>query len=95
MSEDAGKDKGSRLGKVLEVDKRSLQAEQVKFMRIWVEIPIDKPLRRGGNITNKEGERRSIIFRYKRLPTFCYICGILGHDDKHCHVNPMEGVIER
>ena len=38
MSEDAGKDIGSRLGKVLEMDKRSLQAEQAKFMRIWVEI---------------------------------------------------------
>ena len=92
MSEDAGKDIGSRLGKVLEVDKRSLQA---KFMRIRVEIPINKPLRRGGNITNTEGERCSIIFKYKRLPTFCYICGILGHDDKHCHVSPMEGVIKR
>ena len=38
MSEDAGKDIGSRLGKVLEMDKRSLQAEQAKFMRIRVEI---------------------------------------------------------
>ena len=87
MSKDAGKDIGSRLGKVLEVAKRSLQAEQAKFMRILVEIPIDKPLRRGGNITNAEGEQCSIIFRYERLPTFRYICGILGHDDKHCHVN--------
>ena len=95
MSEDAGKDIGSRLGKVLEVDKRSLQAEQAKFMRIRVEIPIDKPLRRGGNITNTEGERCSILFRYKRLPTFCYICGILGHDEKHCHVSSMEGEVER
>ncbi|XP_023908216.1 uncharacterized protein LOC112019872 [Quercus suber] len=65
MSEDAGKDIGSRLGKVLEVDKRSLQAEQAKFMRIWVEIPIDKPFRRGGNITNMEGKNCSIIFRNK------------------------------
>ena len=69
--------------------------EQAKFMRIQVEIPIDKPLRRGGNITNTEGERCSIIFRYECLPTFCYICGILGHGDKNCHVSPMEGVIER
>ena len=95
MSEDAGKDIGSKLGKVLEMDKRSLQAEQAKFMRIRVEIPIDKPLRRGGNITNTEGERCSIIFTYERLPTFCYICGILGHDEKHCHVSPMEGEVER
>ena len=73
MSEDARKDIGSRLGKVLEVDKRSLQVEQAKFMRIWVEIPIDKPLRKGGNITNAEGVRCSIIFKYEHLPTFCYI----------------------
>ena len=77
------------------MDKRLLQAEQAKFMRIWVEIPIDKPLRRGGNITNTEGERCSIIFRYERLPTFCYIYGILGHDEKHFHVSPMEGEAER
>ena len=73
MSEDAGKDIGSRLGRVLEVDKRSLQAEQAKFMRVRIEFPIDKPLRREGNITNTEGEQCSIIFRYERLPTFCNI----------------------
>ena len=95
MSEDAGKDIGSRLGKVLKVAKRSLQAEQAKFMQIRVEIPIDKPLRRGGNITNAEGERSSIIFRYECLPTFCYICGILGHDDKHCTLSQMEALKER
>ena len=71
MSEDAGKDIGSKLGRVLEVDKRLLQAEQAKFMRIRIEIPIDKPLRRGGNITNTEGEQCLIIFRYERLTTFC------------------------
>nr|POF10018.1 hypothetical protein CFP56_51438 [Quercus suber] len=54
MYEDAGKDIGSRIGNVLEVDKR-----------------------------------------YERLPTFCYICGIIGHDDKHCHVSQREGVKER
>uniref|UniRef100_A0A7N2LGY8 Zinc knuckle CX2CX4HX4C domain-containing protein n=1 Tax=Quercus lobata TaxID=97700 RepID=A0A7N2LGY8_QUELO len=92
---DSGKDIGSRLGRVLEVDKRSLQVKQAKFMRVRIKMPIDKPLRRGGNITKTEGERCSIIFRYERLPTFCYICGILGHDDKHCHVSHMESLNER
>ena len=95
MFEDARKNIGSRLGRVLEVDKRSLQAEQAKFMRVRIELPIDKPLRRGGNITNAEGVRCPIIFRYERLPTFCYICGIIGHDEKHCSVSHMESVNER
>ena len=73
------------------MDKRSLQAEEAKFLRIRVEIPIDKPFRRGGNITNAEGERVWINFKYERLPTFCYICGILGHDDKHCHMSQSGG----
>ena len=95
MFEDAGKNIGIRLGRVLEVDKRSLQAEQAKFMRVRIELPIDKPFRRGGNITNAEGVRCPIIFRYERLPTFCYICGIIGHDEKHCSVSHMESVNER
>ena len=44
MSKEAGKDIGGKIGKVIEVDKRSLQAEQAKFVRIKVEVPIDKPL---------------------------------------------------
>ena len=44
MSEEARKDIGGKIGKVIEVDKRSLQAKQAKFIRIKVEIPIDKPL---------------------------------------------------
>ena len=31
-----------------------------------------------------EGEKLRVTFNYKRLPTVCYICGRLGHDDMHC-----------
>ena len=47
MIEDIGKDIGSKIGRVLEVDKRAMQADQAKFLRIRVEMQIDKPLRRG------------------------------------------------
>ena len=90
MTEAIGKDIGSKIGRVLEVDKRAMQAELAKFLRVRVEVPIDKPLRRGGFVKNEEGERVWVDFRYERLPNFCYICDFLGHDEKHCQVSPTE-----
>lgn len=48
MTEEAGKDIGSKIGRVIEVDKRSLQADQAKFLRVRLDLPIEKPFRRGG-----------------------------------------------
>ena len=48
MTEEIGKDIGSKIGRVLEVDKRAMQADQAKFLRIRVKDPIEKPLHRGG-----------------------------------------------
>ena len=31
-----------------------------------------------------EDERVWITFKYERLPTVCYVCGRMGHDDRHC-----------
>lgn len=84
MSQEAGKDIGNRIGKFIEVDKRSWQSDQAKFMRVRVDLEIDKPLRRGGYIISTDGERLWLSFKYERLPTICFICGKLGHVNKHC-----------
>ena len=96
MIEDIGKEIGSKIGNVLEVDKRAIQADQAKFLRIRVEMQLDKPLWRGrGYVKNDEGGRIWVDFRYERLPIFCYICGILGHDEKHCLASPLEQSLGR
>ena len=84
MSKEVGQDIGRSRGRFIEVDKRAGQADQAKFIRIKVDLPIEKPLRRGGHVVSKDGEKYWVQFRYERLPTFCYLCGKLGHDDKHC-----------
>ena len=83
-SEEVGRDVGNSLGHFIEMDKRACQSDQALFMRIRVELPIDKPLRRGGNMVSLDGEKFWVNFKYERLPTFCFLCGKLGHDDKHC-----------
>ncbi|KAK9995461.1 hypothetical protein SO802_020147 [Lithocarpus litseifolius] len=75
---------GSRLGSVVEVEKKQRFEGQSYFMRVKVAIPIAKPIRRGAFLAGSDGKRHWVTFKYERLPLFCYFCGLLGHDLKHC-----------
>jgi hypothetical protein len=46
---------GNSMGRCVKVDHSLDQTEQARYIRIRVEIPLDKPLRRGGNFINPEG----------------------------------------
>nr|POE57369.1 uncharacterized protein CFP56_47995 [Quercus suber] len=85
MSLDVGKELGNSLGKFIESDRRTGHSDQAKFMRIRVDLQLDKSLRRGGRVASADGERFWVSFKYERLPVFCFLCGRLGHDDKRCH----------
>ena len=85
MSKGVGRDIGNSMGCFIEIDKWAKQSKQAKFMRIRVDLPIDKPLRRGGNVVGMDGDKYWVHYKYERLPTFCFLCGKMGHDDKHCH----------
>lgn len=80
---EVGKDVGNSLGRYIETDKHSWLSEQAKFMRVRVDLPIGKPLQRGGKIVNLDGDKVWISFKYEKLPNFCFHYGILGHDQKH------------
>ena len=54
------------------------------YMRIRVKIDVRKPLKPWKKIHRVQGEGSVIRFKYGRLSTFCYICGLLGHSDKFC-----------
>ena len=84
MTEEVRKDPGNRLGNYIKTDKRSWLSEQAKFMRVHADLTIDKPLRRGCHVVNPNGEKYWVTFKYERLPNFCFRCGILRHDEKHC-----------
>ena len=64
-------------------------------MRVHVDLPINRPLRKGGNVVNPEGEKFWVSFKYERLPTFCFLSGILGHDEWHCSGNSNNSEADR
>ena len=82
MTEVIGKDIGSKIGRVLEVDKRAMQADLAKFLRIRVEVPIDKPLRGGGGggdmLIMKKVEDIGLILGMRDYPIFVTIVAFLG-----------------
>ena len=84
MDEEVGQELGNSLGKFIESDKRIGQADQAKFMRIRVDLPLEKPLRYGGKTSKMEGGKFWVTFKYERPPNFCFLCGKMGHDNKHC-----------
>ena len=75
---------GSRLGLVVEVEKKQKLEGQSYFMRVKVAIPIAKSIRRGAFLAGSDGMNHWVMFKYERLPLFCHFCSLLGHDLKHC-----------
>jgi hypothetical protein len=55
------------------------------FLRMLVEIPVDRRLR--PSITTQvkgTSETCTYLLRYERVPYFCFWCGLIGHDDTEC-----------
>ena len=73
----------------MDVDSKALTADQARFLRIRVEIPLNKPLRRGSRVISSEGDKALVAFKYERLVGLCYRCGTLGHEEKFC-ITPLE-----
>ena len=84
INEEASQDIGRGLGTFIDVDCKASKSDQAHFLRVRVEIPLDKPLRRGGPVVSPEGDEVQVAFRYERLVGWCFTCGIIGHELKEC-----------
>jgi len=75
---------GKQMGEVFEVEKRTGQDTQHRFMRVKVALATSKPLRRRAFLGSTDGQNTLVHFKYERLPTFCHFFRIMGHDLKNC-----------
>ena len=93
INEEAGSDIGRSIGELVEVDCKAFKSDQSRFLRIRVEVPLNKPLKRGGPVISPEGETTRVAFRYERLVGWCFNCGCIGHDQKEraLPVNSVNG----
>ena len=81
-----GRDIGNGLGEVLEVDLKAFLSDHARFIRVRVELPLDKPPCQGGVVISLEGDKVCIGFKCERLVGLCYECGRIGHEIKECSI---------
>lgn len=74
---------GERLGGFIEFNNSDPLGWE-EFMCIKVMLEIDKPLRRGFKVVNRNDETKWVGIQYERLGDFCYLCGRPGHTDRGC-----------
>ncbi|KAL2927601.1 LINE-1 retrotransposable element ORF2 protein [Bienertia sinuspersici] len=70
---------GSKIGKVIKVDKTTATAERGQFTRICVEIYLSKPLLSKFWLKGKIWK-----IQYEGLRLICYNCGKINHKDENC-----------
>jgi hypothetical protein len=84
MSQKVGTTLGNYIGEFLEYDEKNDSLPWQKFMRIRVLVDVRLPLKRYKKIKKGEGDSKLVHFKYERLGTFCYVCGLLGHSESRC-----------
>ncbi|XP_045807554.1 uncharacterized protein LOC123904150 [Trifolium pratense] len=84
MSQKVGKNVGDYIGEFLEYDEKNDSLSWRKYMRIRVLIDVRLPLKKSKKIKKPGEESKLIQFKYERLGTFCYVCGLLGHAENKC-----------
>ena len=92
INEDAGMDIGQGIRRVVEVDCKALAFKQARFLRVKVEIPLHRLIRKGGQIESLEGDRVRVAYKYERMVGLCFQCGQLGHKVARC-LHPYEGTV--
>uniref|UniRef100_A0A803NTB8 CCHC-type domain-containing protein n=1 Tax=Cannabis sativa TaxID=3483 RepID=A0A803NTB8_CANSA len=76
---------GTRVGNVVVMDlDEENPASWAKWLRVLVEIDIEKPLLSGCFINVGDEANVWVQFKYEKVGAFCYFCGRLGHQRSEC-----------
>ncbi|KAF4359730.1 hypothetical protein F8388_008292 [Cannabis sativa] len=57
------------------------------WIRVQVDVDVHRPLCSGCFFKVANGENKWIQLKYEKLGTFCYLCGLLGHQRRDCSLS--------
>lgn len=77
-------DVGNYIGKFIESDTNNFVGVWHEYLRIRVSIPLDIPIKRRMKLKKSAENWCWVNFKYEAIPTFCFICGMIGHGEKFC-----------
>lgn len=86
LSEGILKSVGSSIGRYVQSDPATFEGGWKTYVRIRVAINVEKPLKRRVKIKREGNSWSWLNFKYERLGTFCFVCGIIGHSERDCNV---------
>lgn len=86
MSEKIFASIGNSVGKYVKSDPANLNGVWRMFFRLRVTLDVDKPIKRKMKVKREGGEWSWVNFKYERLSTLCFVCGLLGHSERDCNL---------
>lgn len=84
MSEFVGKTLGNYIGEFLDYDPSNDSCVWRTYMRIHVKVDVRQPLKKNRKVRMEGGDWCLVQFKYEKLTSFCFICGLLGHVEQYC-----------
>lgn len=82
---------GSFLGIWIKNDERNFDGSILLFFRVRVLIDVTKPLKKHMKLKRDDQAWSIVEFKFERLLTFCFLCGIIGHGEKVC-IKALQGI---
>ncbi|XP_030510643.2 uncharacterized protein LOC115725309 [Cannabis sativa] len=75
---------GEYIGKFVKSDPKNFNGFWRDYLRVRTTVDIEKPLKRRMKLCKENGDWIWANFKYEHLPTFCFVCGIIGHSERLC-----------
>ena len=75
---------GSHVGQFIKADPSNFNGQYRDYMRVRVLLDVRKPLKPGMKLKKPGGAWVWVRFLYEKLLSFCFACGIIGHNGRFC-----------